>query len=199
MKNLPLASLADVSAGITLRGADAARSVPDGNVCLLKIGDLREDGYFELTAPTMIQVAPSLAYRFGVSSNDVLIASRGSRATAAIYQGPWPAVAGSQFYIIRPYLDRLMPEYLHWYLNRPEIQATLMDSARGSYVQAIPVDVVRQLSIPVPPIEVQLRLCKIIQLQREETRLTQHISEKRSLLLRKQLQAIATGQLRSQD
>lgn len=198
MKSFPLASLADVSTGVTLRGADAARSVPDGNVCLLKIGDLREDGRFDLPEPAMIRLDPSSVERYQIHPEDVLIASRGSRATAAIYEGPLPAVAGSQFYVIRPHLDRLLPDYLHWYLNRPEMQTTLMDSARGSYVQAIPVDVVRQLSIPVPPLDVQRRLCEIIHLQREEARLTQLIAEKRALLLRHQLQAIATGQIRPQ-
>lgn len=196
MVTVPLASLADVTTGITLRGPDASRPVPDGNFCLLKIGDLREDGVFDLQSPTMIQVDPHLGQRHQVRPGDVLLATRGSRATAALYDGQIPAVAGGQLCVIRLHAGaKVLPEYLHWYLNLPEIQTQLMDAARGSHVQAISLEEIRRFAIPLPPLHVQGYITELARLQREEARLTQLITQKREFLLRHHLRAIATGQI----
>jgi Type I restriction modification DNA specificity domain len=196
MNAVPLASFADVSSGITLRGTDASRPAPNGNFCLLKIGDLREDGVFDLRSPTMIHLDTQQGIRHKVHFGDVLLATRGTRATAAIYDATLPAVAGGQLCVIRLRPDsKVVPEYLHWYLNRPDVQANLMDLSKGSHVQAISLDDIRQFSIPVPHLAAQNYIKEFIYLQREEARLTQSIAEKRALLLRHHLQAIATGQI----
>lgn len=191
----PLSSLAEVSTGITLRGADAAKPSPEGNVCLLRIGDLREDGHIQLDSPPMIKVDPVAANRYRVRPGDVLISAKGSRATAAMYDGPLPVVAGSQFFIVRPDPHLVDPRYLYWFLNLPGTQELLMNAARGSYVQAIPVSAVKEMSITLPPLAAQHRIAHILELRSEEQRLVQQIASKRELLLRHQLQSLATGRI----
>ncbi len=190
---LPLANLADISSGLTLRGSDAAKASADGNYHLLRIGDLREDGRIEIEAPSMIKIDPSSGEKHRLRSGDVLVASKGSRATAAIYESAIPTVAGGQFFVIRLKTDRLLPAYLRWYLNLPETQARLMESARGSFVQAIPIAAMREFEIQLPPLDVQQGIITLDELHTEEQRLLKLIAQKRSLLIQTQIAALAAG------
>jgi hypothetical protein len=59
---------------------------------------------------------------------------------------------------------RLLPDYidiakiLHIYLDSPLVKSRLMKVAESSYKSAISGDVVRNLSIPLPPPEVRKRI-----------------------------------------
>lgn len=50
--------------------------------------------------------------------------------------------------------------------------------ARGTGIQLIGKDVLESLSIPIPPIEVQQRICEYDCLRRKETELLEQIAQK---------------------
>ncbi len=192
---LPLANLADISSGLTLRGSDAAKAAADGNYHLLRIGDLREDGRIQIEAPSMIKLDPSHGDKHRLRPGDVLVASKGSRATAAVFESATPSVAGGQFFVVRLKSARLLPEYLRWYLNLRETQARLMEFARGSFVQAIPIAAMREFEVQLPPLDVQRRIVTLHELHNEEQRLLKLIAAKRSQLIQAQIAALAAGKL----
>ncbi len=193
---LPLANLADISSGLTLRGSDAAKASADGNYHLLRIGDLREDGRIEPEAPDMIKIEPTSGEKHRLRPGDVVVAAKGSRATGAVFESDVPTVAGSQFFVVRPDSARILPAYLRWYLNQPETQARLMETARGSFVQSIPISAMRDFPIYLPPIETQRLIIMLHELHCEEQRLLKLIAQKRSQLVQAQIAAIASGQIR---
>lgn len=193
---IPLANLADISSGLTLRGTDAAKPASDGNYHLLRIGDLREDGSIQIDAPSMIKLDPSLGDKHRLRCGDVLVASKGSRATAAVFDSATPSVAGGQFFVVRLKSDGLLPEYLRWYLNLTETQARLMGAARGSFVQAIPIAAMRELEIELPSIQTQHQIVTVYKLHIEEQRLLKLIAVKRSQLVQAQIAALAAGKLK---
>lgn len=192
----PLANLADISSGVTLRGSDAAKPTEDGNYHLLRIGDLREDGRIQIDAPANIKIDPKIGDKHRLRVGDVVVASKGSRATAAVFESDVPTVAGGQFFVIRLQTDHLLPAYLRWYLNLPETQARLMESARGSFVQAIPIAAIRGFAIPLPTLEIQRSIVTLHELHNEEQRLLEQIAQKRSLLVQAQIAAVAAGKIK---
>lgn len=193
---LPLANLADISSGLTLRGSDAAKASADGNYHLLRIGDLREDGRIQIDDPAMIKIEPGSGDKHRLRPGNVVVASKGSRATAAVFESTIPTVAGGQFFVIRLKTNRLLPAYLRWYLNLPEIQARLMESARGSFVQAIPIAAMREFEIQLPPPETQHQIVTLHELHNEEQRLLKLIAEKRSQLIQIQIANLAAGKIK---
>jgi restriction endonuclease S subunit len=193
---LPLANLADVSSGLTLRGSDAAKATADGNYHLLRIGDLREDGCIDMDASSKIKIDPSTGDKNRLREGDVLVASKGSRATAAVFEAPLPTVAGGQFFVVKLKTDRVLPAYLRWYLNLPETQARLMETSRGSFVQAIPIAAMREFEIELPPLETQHQIVTLDELHNHEQRLLKQIAEKRSQLILAQIAALAAGKIR---
>jgi hypothetical protein len=193
---LPLANLADVSSGLTLRGSDAAKAAADGNYHLLRIGDLREDGCIQIDAPAKIKIDPNVGAKHRLRVGDVVVACKGSRATAAVFDSSFPTVAGGQFFVVKQKTDRLLPGYLRWYLNLSETQSRLMESARGSFVQAVPVAAMREFEIELPSLEMQHRIVRLHELHNEEQRLMKLIAAKRSQLVQTQIAALASGKLK---
>lgn len=178
-----LAEVATVQLGITFRGADAARHEPDGTHQLIRIGDLSDDGDIRLAAPSLVKFDEAVMARGELRAGDVLVATRGTRMTAAVFDGAFAAVVGSQFCIVRPDPDRLLPAYLRWFLNLPLTQENLLAQARGSYVRSLPASALSDLPILVPSLGHQRAVAKIHELRLREKHLMARLSEHRATLV----------------
>ena len=188
-----LADIAEVLPGLTLRGPDAGLSSPDGNFHLLRIGDVAGNGIIQCAETSPIKLEPEQAEKYRLAPRDVLLANRGARIIAGLFQCPFPTVAGNQFYIIRARTETILPEYLLWFLNLDSTRQALLGEARGSALQSIPVSAVRTLPVPVPPLSVQARIVAISDLQREEADVVTRILSRRSAFVAELLRRAATG------
>ncbi len=178
----PLQNLAHVQLGVTLRGRDASRPCPGGKLQLIRIGDLTPEGRIETPVPLLIGLEPDSVRDYLLEPGDILVANRGQRATAALFLQENPAIVGTQFAVIRPKRDRILNDYLQWYLNRPEVQTALLSKARGTYVRAVPVTELRELDILVPPLAVQRQLVELEALHQTEMNLVQQLNARHELL-----------------
>ncbi len=191
MKTTPLESLADIRAGVTLRGPDDARPVPGGTVSLIRIGDLTDDGRlcppdgdFPRLAPAE-PIPPEQVLRPG----DVLFPSRGLRTIAVVYRGEpaAPAIVGAQFFILRPRNARLDPDFLAWYLTTPAARQHFESRRGGSNVQFVPRAALADFLVPVPPLETQRRAGRLAELLRRERTLTERLLDRRRLFIESRL------------
>ena len=178
-----LREVASVALGITLRGADASRHDPSGTHQLIRISDLSEDGVLHPSAPNLITPPPELTARFTLRRGDVLLAARGSRMTAGLFDYAHPSVAGGQFLVIRPRLDTLLPDYLRWFLNLPQTQETLIGGARGSYVRSLPASALGELAVPIPPLPQQHAIAALHALRLHEKDLMARLAARRAVFL----------------
>lgn len=175
--------IADVQIGITLRGTDAARHDPSGTHHLVRIGDLTEEGELRISAPNLVKLDDPEADRFGLRRGEVIMASRGVRMTAAVFDDSRPAVAGNQFCVIRPKSTAILPAFLRWFLNLAATQEKLRAKMTGSYVRSLPVGVVADLVIPLPAIDRQRTIVELDALRVRERHLLEQIAAKRSQLI----------------
>lgn len=178
-----LGEVATVQLGITFRGADAARHEPDGTHQLIRIGDLSDDGEIRAGAPNLIRLDELTTSRDELREGDVLVAARGTRMTAAVFDGSFPAVVGSQFCIVRPDADRVLPDYLRWFLNLPSTQENLLSRARGTYVRSLSASALSDLMVPVPTIGRQREIAKIHELRLREKQLMAQLTLCRAILV----------------
>lgn len=178
-----LREVADVQLGITLRGADASRHDPAGTHQLVRIGDLSEDGSLRITEPNLIRLDEVTAHRSGLRVGEVLLAARGTRMTAAIFEGGLPAVAGSQFLVIRPHSGVILPAYLRWFLNLSSTQEHLNTQARGSYVRSLPSSALGDLELPLPPLPRQRAISELHELRLREKHLMETLASRRAILV----------------
>lgn len=94
-------------------------------------------------------------------SGDLLISKSGTIGKSGIVRnGAVGAVASSGFFIIRTDVSRLDPHFLLAFLQSAEVNTWLDDRARGSAAKHLAMSVIRELPIPIPPLQIQQRVAE---------------------------------------
>jgi len=149
------------------------RPAKDGNVVYLQANSINEGKLNEVLYPELI--LDKKARKHLLQSGDVLFSCR-SKLASVVWNKEVPAVASTSFLVIRLNSTECLPEYLSWYLNRPDIQNQLRDQATGtSCMVFISMAAVEQLEIILPSKESQLAIVKISELRNKELALKQQI------------------------
>ena len=159
INNVELRAIAEIRMGATLRGRDATRSVPNGTCRFVRIGDISQDG--ELLTDDLIRIEPNVPVKeeLFIKSGDVLFPNRGSRTTALVYRLDLPrTLVGAQFFVLRPDVSRVLPEYLAWFLRSDEAARHFEGRRKGSYVQIIQRSDLAEMEMPLPSLEVQQKI-----------------------------------------
>jgi hypothetical protein len=185
-----LDSIAEIRVGVTLRGRDATRPVLEGPLHLVRIGDISREGQIVPESIIRIHPAESIGPDLLLKQGDVLVAARGTRNTAAVYNLKLPgAIAGAQFFVLRP-SGRVLPEFLAWYLRSDSVRRHFDNRRKGTYVQLIQRADLAEIEVPLPPMDMQRRIVALSGLIEQEHALSTRLAELRSryrsqLILRK--------------
>ena len=133
-------------------------------------------------------LANSISEKHLLKDGDVLFAAKGTKNFAAIYKNQNPAaVASTSFFVLRPTYEKILPEYLSWFLNHPETQILIKDKARGTAIPSIRKTVLEDLEISIPSIEKQMTVIRLSALLRIETELRMRILQQRKQLIEQQM------------
>lgn len=166
--------------GATLRGRDATRPVPDGPFAFLRIGDISQEG--TLTNADLIHINPtdSINPALILRPGDVLFPNRGTRTTALAFPGSEaPTLVGSQFFILRPDPNCILPDFLSWFLRSETAHQFFDERRRGSYVQIIQRPDLAEINVPVPSMERQAKIVETAVLAQQERELSEKLTELR--------------------
>lgn len=185
-----LSQLAELTSGYAFRASLADE--PEGDVRVVamaqSVGDV-------LSAETEL---PSIAFP-GVTSKlllvprDVLFRPRGV-STQAIYVESVEAPCIFAAPLVRMRVNdpqQLDSWYLHWVLNSLPVQRDINAQARGSMIRMVSLQSLRDISIPVPSIQVQRQIVEVARLQREERALSAKLVEKTQMYAEQILWAAA--------
>lgn len=190
---LLLNEIADVRMGLTLRGTDAAKRTVEEGPHYLRISDLSEGGKLAISETQPIDAALDSDYRHRVKAGDIVLANRGTRMTAALIPEKLDAIASSQLFVVRPKSPKILPTFLHAFLNLQSTQEHLRSHARGTYVQTLSISILRSLQIPLLPLETQQKIASLSKLADEERRLIAELSQKRSQFLNQSLSRLLSN------
>ena len=120
--------------------------------------------------------------RFLLQVGDVLFMSRGTRNVASwLEEIPEASLAATSFYVIRPGSDA-NPGYLTWHLNQPGMQRRIAEIRTGAGAPIVQRHALRELEIPVPPLELQRQIGELGVLMVREQALLQELVHRTSLL-----------------
>ena len=114
---------------------------------------------------------------------DVLFAGKGGRCQAYLFQQPEPTLANSLFVVIRTKQDVLEPGYLVWFLNSSTAQTQLTASMVGTTVPNIPLSALKDLSIPLPPLDRQRLIARVSELANHPEQLSAELAQQRKVLV----------------
>jgi restriction endonuclease S subunit len=180
--------------GATLRGRDATRPVPSGSYWFVRIGDISQDGTLLNDEFLRIEPGQAVSEESLLRSGDVLFPNRGTRTTAIAYRlGKDRTIVGAQFFILRPELTRVFPEYLAWFLRTEAVGRYFAGRRKGSYVQIIERKDLADLEMPLPALEVQQTIVAAAELSLRERNLSERLADLRWKLMDQKLSMAANG------
>lgn len=110
---------------------------------------------------------------------DVLFSAKSSKNFATWYESKnGLAVASSTFLVIRikdNFKEKIIPEYVVWFINHPDSQRWLKKSATGTNMPSISKAVLQNLKIYVPDIKTQKLILEIKRLRDLEINLNEQV------------------------
>lgn len=161
---MQLKEVADIWAGYPFRG----KIFPEegGDVTVIQIKDI--DASTGLTVDDTFQLhsASGRFDKYLLAVGDVLFQARGSRHPVAVISAPLVGIASQGIHVLRPRTSYVRPAYLAWFLNHPNTQAKLKDSARGSYIPFIAKGDLDEFSVEIPSLEMQDKIVAVDVLRR---------------------------------
>jgi restriction endonuclease S subunit len=162
-----------------------AKIEPDPNGCcfIIQVKDI--DDKLQLDVNSLTRFSPERDIeRYFLNKQDVIFLSRGRRNIAvALDNLPANVVAAGYFYALRLSREDILPEYLAWYINRPETQILLQSMAQGTNMPLIPKSDFEDLVITIPSVEKQRTIIKLWELMLKERALYKQVAIHREQLV----------------
>ena len=187
-----LGGLASIAAGYPLRGAVDA--LPPGDVAVIQMGNVHPETSVDWSAAQRIALPSKRSSNF-LAPDDVIFTTRGTRNFAlALGQIPGLAVCSPHFFVMRV-IDpcRIIPAFLAWQINQRPAQEYFQREATGSYILNIRREVIENLPLALPPLELQCAIIGLADTARAERAVLAKFIENRN----HQIEAIALGLNRS--
>lgn len=157
----------------------------DGSHLLMQARDVNADRLVYRT-DGLVRFNPNLSDKDWVlEPNDILFMARGVRHySILIKEIPDCVLAAACFFIVRLSDERLLPDYLFWYLNQEPVDRYFQQhSGRGVHMPVVRRSVLEKLDIPLPDPEIQKKIVALETLRKEEEVLIHRLAEKRKELV----------------
>ena len=190
--------IATVQMGVSLR----SRLEPekDGDLTVIQMGDIRgEYGLpFAHKLPHIHQLAVIHEQGFKehhfVQQKDLIFRSRGTLTTAAIINDAEidRAIVLAPLLRIRVTDDKVMPEYLCWFINQPPAQSFLRSKSTGATMVMVGKSILDTLDIPIPNLANQKKIIELVILAHREREIMEGMSTMKKIKLNRDLMAMTT-------
>lgn len=135
--------------------------------------------------------------KYFVKKDDILIQVRGEQYPPTLVNEELRFTAvSSQYYIIRIVNDMILPEYLSLFLEQHSVQNYLRSHSSGTTIKMIHQDVLANLSLNIPPIEIQKKIIELSKLVKKEAELSYTLINKRSRMLDALYKKVNSGEIK---
>jgi hypothetical protein len=156
-----------------------------GKACYraLQLRDVQDDGSIDWSSVQLVNsvVDPS---RHLLRNGDVLVPLRSTRISSVVMKDAPPnAIATGHWAVITPHVRVADPEFLVFYLRHPSTSARLAQLARGTSIQFISWNVLKDFEISLPSLEIQRKLARAYSLTGRVSGLEAEMSSARLNLL----------------
>lgn len=200
-KVVKLSDVAEIRTGFTFR--EKVEELQTGNAHIVQIKDvrsLRDQTYSQsLYSDDLPRINMPAKINAPLNIGSVLLPSRGEYYRAFYFLGrrdkslDLPVIASSQFLILIPKTEELLPEYLCWYLNQPTTQHELSNKSQGSNIPMLTITKVSSLELELLSLEKQKQIIQLNYIWEQEQALTQKLLQNREQMMRGMFQQLLKG------
>ena len=180
---MKLKMIAKIQSGYISRGKIDPQD--DGTCLLLQAKDVDAD-HFSYRTDALVRFMPRLSGKdWFLKPGDILFMARGARNFSVLIDKlPDSVLAAACFFIVRIANSKILPEYLHWYLNQSPVEEYLKRfSGRGVHMPVVRRAVLESIDIPLPPIKTQKQVSEMTMLLQMEQYLYKKLAERRKSLM----------------
>jgi restriction endonuclease S subunit len=172
MNMIKLTDIAEITSGTY------QKEVTDGDLLYLQVKDFKSTYLANGELKPSIIDSSKIA-KYTLLDKDLLFAAKGTSNFCVLYHDTMgKAVASSAFFVIRVSRAAILPEYICWYINTPQVLKKLQSNAVGSATPSITKEILAELEINIPTIDKQHKIIQCSQLQERAYALRMLIAEK---------------------
>ena len=149
--------------------------------CFLR--DVGSDGSLNVGALRRVEDAKSNNSHLAVAG-DIVFRSRGGSFVSALVP-----VLDEDLLVVAPMIrirvnrERVLPEYLVWYMNGANGAAFFKEFAKGSAMPLVSKTVLEQMPVKLPNLRVQQTIADLVKLSRKEHEILAEIVKQKNLIL----------------
>lgn len=187
-----LKDIAQISSGVTFR---ARIDVATGcGVRVIQMKDLGDDNRVHLSKAIQIDHPKPKDYQLA-RRGDLIFRSRGQKSTAALLQEDVKkTIVAAPLLRVRPDLERVVPEFLCWWINQPSSQAYFASRSEGTSLKMVSQASLAGLSVTLPPVQQQQKIAEFFRLAICEQALLSNIQNRKAAYTHGILMQIASNQ-----
>jgi len=190
---MKIKKLAFVQMGYSFRSRLEASQ--GGGVAVIQMKDLLDDNTVGCDDLVRINMETMKEHHL-VQRGDLVFRSRGHVTTAAILlENPGKAVVAAPLLRIRVTKpDKVLPEYLSWYISQRDAQIFLTSRAKGTVQKMISKQAIEDLEVVLPSLEKQKDIVELATLSAREQTLLHALADKREQYIGAVLMQAAKGE-----
>ena len=190
---IKIKKLATVQMGYSFRSR--LEVAEGGSVSVIQMKDLHDDNTVDCDGLMKIDMEAVKEHHLA-RKGDLVFRSRGHTATSAVLlDDPGKAVVAAPLLRIRvTKLDKVLPEYLNWYISQRDAQIFLTSRAKGTVQKMISKQAIEDLEVALPSLEKQKNIVELATLSAREQTLLQQLSDKREQYISTVLMQFVKGE-----
>lgn len=175
-----------IASGYSFRGK--IKSSLNGDLRVVQLKDMEND-YSNIGNDCTYIDGSDIKEKYYLEVGDVLFISKGANNFAMVYdiKDGVATVASSVFYVIKVDTAKANPYYVAWYINKKRVQQYFTTHASGTYSLSINKEVVEDIPLMLPPLDIQRKIAKVAELAQKEQYFYNALRAKRNQLLEAQL------------
>jgi len=157
---IPLKECSQILMGRAIKSSDLV-DAPEGKepIPYIRIRDVQRGQATKGSSWLTQDAAAAFDARWKLRTGDVLLSKSGTIGKSGVVRnGAVAAAAASGLFILRPNSDRLDPHFLAAYLDSSECRVWLDDKARGATIRHLSRQVLDEMPVPLPPLQIQHRV-----------------------------------------
>jgi excinuclease UvrABC nuclease subunit len=166
-----------------------------GGVAVIQMKDLLDDNTVGCDDLVRINMDAMKEHHLA-QRGDLVFRSRGHVTTAAVLlEDPGKAVVAApllRIRVTRP--DKVLPEYLNWYISQRDAQIFLTSRAKGTVQKMISKQAIEDLEVALPSLEKQKNIVELATLSAREQTLLHTLADKREQYISTILMQLAKGE-----
>lgn len=181
---LKLSEIADIQVGYQARGKIEENL--DGDFTIIRPQDFSDEGCLRCDEAMRFSSSSKVdAQKYLITAGDVLFQARGHNHLSYLIEEPLEkAVAANTFYIIRlKEHEKVLPAYLTWWIKQADVQTYFKQEQVVSTIPFISKAVLLNTRIRIPPIEIQAKISKLMQLWQRDKELARQLTKKKEILI----------------